>query len=722
MDKEQKGLYSEATPHSGTVVAVSLLYPDPLHCMPIDPTTLPAPSGQTILIVEDEFAVANDLRQILEKAGYHVSGIAFSVEKALELNRRERPDLVLLDIHLKGPRTGIDLARLLTEDGIPFVYVSANTNKTVLEDAKTTQPYGFIVKPFREKDVLVALEIAHYRHAHSLEVRIRQEQALQIALTDALSASGDWEARLRKVARLFGSHIPFDYFIVGLEHDKGLNAFRSCSFYRTGPDEYQTVWAENFLQMTGLTPEKYQQIRAGIDYGGKAAYCGAGFEEVCRRNPLKALIARTFHLQSNLILPISTAQNGTFFLSFFSRRPDAYGSEHLRLLERLEPSLALTVDRLMAFDQIERLSEQLRQENTYLQEEVKKGANFEEIIGASPQLLEVFRSIGQVAPTDYTVLILGETGTGKELIARAVHNRSDRKGKPLIKVNCAALPPQLIESELFGHEKGAFTGATDKRIGKFELAHGGTIFLDEIGELPLELQPKLLRVLQEKEIERVGGRGPLAADVRIIAATNRNLQAEVAAGRFRADLFYRLNVFPVKLPPLRDRKEDLLPLATHFLERIAKKLGKKITGLSDASLRQMHAYSWPGNIRELEHLLERAAIMATTPVVSLVEPLVGEPHPAPSVPVPVEGTGAARGPGTPYAGAVVSSADPPYPGGGPLEVKPYEQAERENILAALRLANYRIRGKGGAAELLDIKPTTLEAKMARMGINRNRYA
>jgi transcriptional regulator with GAF, ATPase, and Fis domain len=370
----------------------------------------------------------------------------------------------------------------------------------------------------------------------------------------------------------------------------------------------------------------------------------------------------------------------------------------------LRPSLTLTIDRLLAFDHIERLSERLRQEVTYLQEEVKTGANFEEIIGQSPQLLEVFRSIGQVAPTDYTVLVLGETGTGKELIARAVHNRSARKGKALIKVNCAALPPQLIESELFGHEKGSFTGATEKRIGKFELAHGGTIFLDEIGEMPLELQPKLLRVLQEKEIERVGGKGPIACDVRIIAATNRNLQEEVAAGRFRADLFYRLNVFPVRLPALRDRKEDLLPLATFFLQKISKKLGKKLSGLSEASLRQMQQYGWPGNIRELEHLLERAAIMTTTPVVSLVEPLGGQ--------APADGP-------QPAAAASGSTVTGPAVAGTPPTAKPYEQAERDNIIAALKQSNYRIRGKGGAAEILDIKPTTLESKIARMGITRN---
>jgi transcriptional regulator with GAF, ATPase, and Fis domain len=638
--------------------------------------------------VEDEFAVANDLRSILEKADYRISAIAFTVAQAFESINQQLPDLVLLDIHLKGPESGIDLARKLGEVNIPFVYVSANTNASILEEVKTTEPYGFIVKPFRERDVLVALEIAHYRYAHSVEVRIRHEQALQIAVINALSEHGDWEQRLLRVARLLQVHIPFDYLVIGLEKEQTLNTFRSCSFFRIGKDEYQTIRPEDFLQMTGLTSEVYQDIRAQVRFDEKAIYNNDEFKTVCRQNALKRLVAKTFQLQSHLVLPLRTAKNGTFFFSFFSRNENPYLSQHLQLLERLEPSLTVTIDRLMAFDEIERLSEQLRRENTYLQEEVQKGANFEEIKGVSPRLLQVFTSVSKVAPTDYTVLILGETGTGKELIARAVHNRSARRGKPLIKVNCASLPAQLIESELFGHEKGSFTGATEKRIGKFELADGGTIFLDEIGELPLELQPKLLRVLQEKEIERIGGKRSFSCDVRIIAATNRNLQMEIAAGRFRADLFYRLDVFPIQVPPLRDRKEDLLPLANYFLQKIVKKLGKKLTGISEESLHEMQKYHWPGNVRELEHLLERAAIMSTSPVISIVEYLLTDSQPAPE-------------------------SISPSPA-----VKPFEQAERENIVAALERAHYRIRGQGGAAEILKIKPTTLEARMARLGIRR----
>jgi formate hydrogenlyase transcriptional activator len=256
----------------------------------------------------------------------------------------------------------------------------------------------------------------------------------------------------------------------------------------------------------------------------------------------------------------------------------------------------------------------------------------------------------------------------------------------MIKVNCAALPPQLIESELFGHEKGSFTGATDKRLGKFELAQGSTIFLDEIGELPLELQAKLLRVLQEKEIERIGGRGAIVVDVRILAATNRDLQQEVAAGRFRADLYYRLNVFPLVVPPLRERPEDILPLATHFLPRIGKQLGKPLTGISTATVQQMQRYAWPGNVRELEHVLERAAILSYSPTLALSETL--EPTLGPNAAPPEVGL-----------------------------VRPLQDSMREAILAALAQSGNRVRGAGGAAELLNIKPTTLEARMKKLGVN-----
>jgi transcriptional regulator with GAF, ATPase, and Fis domain len=659
---------------------------------------LPRAGALRVLIVEDEFVVANDLRLMLEKAGYLVEGIADSAAEARELIEVQQPDMVLLDIYLKGDQTGIQLAGELNLRAIPFVYISANSNESILEAAKITQPYGFIVKPFRGKDVLTTLEIAAYRHAHGLEVRIRQEQALQIALTDALSGEGPWEGRLRKVARLFQPHIPFDFLILGLEHEQAPDAFRAGSFFRTGAEEYQTIWADTFLTMTGLTPDKYRRLRAQAPDEGTALYNGQDFEAACRRNPLKALIANTFRLEANLRLPLQTAQHGPFYLSFFSRQPQAYRAEHLHLLERLHPALALTVDRLLAFEQIKRMGEQLSRENSYLQEEVKTTANFEEIIGTSNSLLEVFNQVSRVAPTDTSVLILGESGTGKELIARALHNLSPRKGKLLVKVNSATLPANLIESELFGHEKGAFTGATERRIGKFELAHGGTIFLDEIGEMPPELQAKLLRVLQEKEIERLGGKGPIKTDVRVIAATNRNLEEAVAGGTFRLDLYYRLNVFPITLPALRERPEDIPLLAHFFAQKFSKRMGKPFRGIGEEALREMVHYDWPGNIRELENVIEQSVILAGPEgLLELGRPLVRK--------VGITGTvGQDQSPASQKTFSDIKQSQ--------------QESEREYIISVLRKTNGRIRGRNGAAELLNLKPTTLESRMQRLGISK----
>lgn len=452
-----------------------------------------------ILIVEDEFIVANDLRLMLKRAGYTVCGIADSVQEARDIIDREKPNLVLLDIQLKGKLTGIDLAKELKERRIAFVFLSANSSQSILEAAKATQPYGFLVKPFREKDILITLDIAWYRHEHALEI----------------------------------------------------------------------------------TSKKF----------GAAA------------DPL---------------------------------------------------------------DKIQ---------------------GFEGIIGKSDHLMKVLDHVAQVAPTDTSVLILGESGTGKEQIANCIHHLSARKTKPLVKVNCAALPASLIESELFGHEKGAYTGATDRRIGKFEQASGGTIVLDEIGEMPLEMQVKLLRVLQEKEIERIGGRAPIKVDVRIIAATNRNLEKEIAEARFRLDLYYRINVFPITLPPLRERKDDIPLLAAHFVNQYARKIGKQVTGIAPKILKDLMHYDWPGNVRELEHLLERSILLTQGPVIKDI-----------FLP-PVVQKDSVRGHEETY-------------------IKTIEENERDHILAVLKKCNGKIWGAGGAAELLGVPPTTLNSKIKKLGIKK----
>lgn len=456
--------------------------------------------NKRLLIVEDQFIEANNLQMILERAGYGVIGIARSVPIALDLIQQERPDLVLLDIFLRGNLTGIDLAKTLRERNIAFVYLSANSNKETLEAAKATYPYGFLVKPFREKDVLVMLEIARYRHDHSLESAVRNNDA------------------------------------------------------------------------------------STVDSKGKS---------------------------------------------------HGNGGPH----------------------------------------------NFSGIIGKSEKLRAVLNHLRIVAPSDTSVIVLGESGTGKERIAECIHELSNRKSKPLVKINCAALPDNLIESILFGHEKGSFTGALERRIGKFEQAHGGTIFLDEIGELSVEVQVKLLRVLQEKEIERIGGNQTISVDARIIAATNRNLEKEVAEGRFRMDLYYRLNVFPLTLPPLRERKEDIPLLARHFADHFSEKTGKHLEPISSDVMNDLINHSWPGNVRELAHVLERAVLLAdknriTEITVAKIDRIDGS------------------------------------------AIKTMEQNERDHIIAALRQCEGKIFGKGGAADLLGLHASTLNSRIKKLGIEK----
>jgi transcriptional regulator with GAF, ATPase, and Fis domain len=351
---------------------------------------------------------------------------------------------------------------------------------------------------------------------------------------------------------------------------------------------------------------------------------------------------------------------------------------------------------------LEREQERLQAQNVYLREEIKAVHNFEEIIGSSPGLVNVLRDVGLVAPTDATALILGETGTGKELIARAIHSASNRSDKPFIKINCAALPAGLIESELFGHERGAFSGAIQRRVGRFELANGGTIFLDEIGEVSLDVQVKLLRVLQEREFERIGGNQTIKCDVRVIAASNRDLPGAIAAGSFRADLFYRLNVFPVKLPPLRERAEDIPLLVQFFVQKYGPKVGRQVASIEGTTLERLLRYEWPGNIRELENIVERALILSTTPIFRIGEDVL---------PVCLQTVPRVLPIGTAGATSVGSEAEP-------AEAVDLDSVQREHILSTLRQTDWVVEGKQGAALKLGMKPATLRHRMKKLGISR----
>lgn len=447
--------------------------------------------SEKILIVEDEFIVANDLRLMLMKGGYSVCGVASSVEQARTLIEQKNPDWVLLDIILKTPTSGTELAKELYNRKIPFLYISANTNERTLEAARATQPYGFLVKPFRERDLFVMLDIARYRYG--VEAGIIKPKV-------------------------------FDGPAVG-----------------------------------------------SIDTG---------------------------------------------------------------------------------------------------------------IVGKSPALAITLEKVRVVAATNTTVLLLGESGTGKERFAHAIHKLSARKNKPFITVNCAALPVSLLESELFGHERGAFTGANQRRVGKFELANGGTLFLDEIGELTPDAQVKLLRALQEREIERLGGDHPIKVDVHVITATNRNLEKEVAERRFRLDLYYRLNVFPIELPPLRERKEDIQELVQHFLNKFSATLGKKVLKVNDKVLQLMQQYDWPGNIRELEHLIERQILLTSGDEITEI--------------------------------ILPNSQNDADILTGPLHTM--EEMERIHIMKALKACDGRVSGKGGAADMLGMPAQTLYSKIKKLGI------
>jgi len=353
------------------------------------------------------------------------------------------------------------------------------------------------------------------------------------------------------------------------------------------------------------------------------------------------------------------------------------------------------------FAEVERLKSQLQAENVYLQEEIRREHNFREMVGNSSALLDALDKVERVAPIDSTVLILGETGSGKELFARAIHSRSRRCQRPLVKVNCGSIAPGLVESELFGHVKGAFTGAIDKRIGRFELADGGTIFLDEIGELPVEAQVKLLRVLQEQEFEPVGSSRTIRVSVRVIAATNRDLEQAVREGRFRADLLYRLNVFPIEVPPLRKRRPDIPLLVAFFASAMARKIGKPINGFSTRSMQQMVNYGWPGNVRELQNIVERAAILARGPILDLEGLSLDERNPPGSHDEPV----------SPDSSAIAL----------PVAAR-LQDVERLHILGVLKNTGGVVEGTKGAATILGLHPNTLRSRMKKLGISVPREA
>ncbi|RUT69536.1 response regulator [Flavobacterium cupreum] len=445
-----------------------------------------------ILIVEDQFIEAHDLQLILEKANYEVIGIVRSVDQALEILETQKPDLVLLDIMLKGDKNGIELAHILRKKCIGFIFISANSSKQILDKAKTTHPFGFIVKPFREQDILTTLEIAFFRLDYSLESQLLQQSELKNNITDLIRSNLNIEDALPAFAKIIQTFVTFDYLEVGFENT---DQYSNLGIIRKNIGQYQIITVQKLSQITEIP---LKELNETYRKSSIAIVPGVYSEESLIKNfqaaPIKGLISHNFGIKSYLVFPLSIGDSNHFSFTFYSRNFNAYSDENLKLLATLESSLSQLIARFYSIEQ----KSYVKKIKPLQKEEAKIAeTGFEGIIGDSSQMLTVFNYIKRVAPSDTSVLILGESGTGKEKIAQNIHALSSRKDKPLVIINCGAIPENLAESLFFGHEKGSFTGALERRIGKFELANGGTIFLDEIGEMSPALQVKLLRVLQE---------------------------------------------------------------------------------------------------------------------------------------------------------------------------------------------------------------------------------
>jgi formate hydrogenlyase transcriptional activator len=523
----------------------------------------------------------------------------------------------------------------------------------------------------------IALTVDNVLH-HEAALRAQQELArerdrlqLQLEVNNALVSNLERHALFHAIATCLRRVVSHDYTSLAV-HDAERNAF--------------DMWALEFAGK-GLIKEHMAVPLEGSPAGAAFA---AGKPVRLARADLEGLSADVARLllaegiQSMCCVPLTVHDRRLGTLNIGRLGGEAFTADDAEVLAAVAKQVAFSVENALAFQEIAALKDKLAAEKIYLEEEIRTNYNFEEIVGQSAALKRALHDVETVAPTDSTVLVLGETGTGKELIARAIHDLSRRRARTFVKVSCAAIPAGLLESELFGHERGAFTGAIAQRIGRFELANGGTLFLDEVGDLPTDLQPKLLRVLQEQEFERVGGTRTLRVDVRVVAATNRDLEEAVATGEFRSDLYYRLNVFPIALPPLRERPEDIPDLVHTCVQRFARRMNKRIERIPVQTMAALRRYDWPGNVRELENAIERAVILTTGPVLQ----------------VPLSDF--RRHDVTPASGATL------------------EATEREAILRTLRETNGVLGGPRGAAARLGLKRTTLQSRMRKLGIRHSK--
>ncbi len=528
------------------------------------------------------------------------------------------------------------------------------------------------------------------RHAEALEQAMAHQRAL-LTINRAVAAKRSRHELFEAVGEAIREVIPIDNMSVILPHRGGAEL-----------EVFVT------LDMAGESLATSEGQRVSVD----GSIIGQVFEhhapvllddlDALEAFPLSLKIMQAEHKRALACIPLPLDEDPEHgrvgCLLMKSAREGFFAEIDPSLLTGVSAAVGLALGNCLAYEEIERLKDRLSAENAYLREEIQSEKDFTEIVGQSNAITRVLEEVRMVGRTDASVLVLGETGTGKELVARAIHDSSPRRERPLVKVNSAAISAGLVESELFGHEKGAFTGATRQRTGRFELADGGTIFLDEVGELPLDTQVKLLRILQEGEFERVGASTTRSVDVRVIAATNRDLSEMVAAGTFREDLFYRLNVFPVRVPPLRERNGDVTLLANYFARRIAKKLGVERRQLSAEGLARLEAYHWPGNVRELQNVIERAVIISRGAMIE-IDAALGQHAPSPP-------------------SAAEASDAPADTAPAPSRGATLEDVERHHIQSVLEAAGWKIEGADGAAKVLGLHPNTLRSRLRKLGLKR----
>jgi DNA-binding NtrC family response regulator len=630
----------------------------------------------TILVVDDKPANIKLLFDALKDTGYRTLA-ALDGESAIRQAELARPDLILMDVMMPGI-DGFETCRRLkgrpATRHIPVIFMTALAETAEKLEGFRAGGVDYLTKPLRHEEVLARIDAQTSRHRLWADVEIHTEILLNMGAADSPRAV--WAAlaslaeRQKDVAGL--AVWLADGEDLKLEYETGFPAGRPSGWRRNGGRYDRIPASEPFIGRVFAENRQW----AALDEAGEGP-----------RPPW----AESAKLRGHILTPVRCRETRYGVLGIFFAAPAIHAPEERRRWQRmLADSLGNALDHERSFAAIRRLSERLQRENDALREEASAVPASGTMVGDSPALRRVLDQIDLVAPTDAAVLLLGESGTGKELLARAIHERSRRGDAPLVRVNCAAIPRELFESEFFGHAKGAFTGALKDRAGRFERADGGTLFLDEVGEIPMESQGKLLRVLQEGTFERVGDERTRATDVRTIAATNRDLRQAVSEGRFRQDLFYRLCVFPLTLPPLRDRREDIPALVRHFAARIAGKMDAPVPELTDEAIAPLLDHAWPGNIRELRNEVERAMILSR-----------GGP------PVFVSPDAADAGPNRPAFedDAILREGD-------------WDDLRRENMLRALKRTRWRVDGPGGAAELLDVRPTTLRSRMKAMGIER----